>query len=362
MDDTVETEDLILRREGAAGRITLNRPKALNAITFDMVRGLQAKLNAWATDDQVNLLIIDGAGERGFCAGGDVRALYESRQAQDGMAEMFWREEYELNAAIARYPKPYVAIMNGIVMGGGVGVSAHGSHRIVTESTKIAMPEAGIGLMPDVGGSWILSHAPGETGTYLGLTGTRIGARDAVYTGFADIAISEAHVSTIIEALCHTDYESDPFQKVDNILAGFPKLQTEPELPGKREVIDKVFRFDDVEKCLEAINDLQDDWGKKLAETILSKSPLSLKITLEALRRGRKMADLEACLNMEYRLILRLFQAYDFFEGVRAIIIEKDNKPVWNPATLEDISQEMIAEYFASLGETELGLTEGACG
>ena len=215
------TEELIVRQEGAAGRITLNRPKALNALSLDMVHGMLAALEAWKTDETVRLVIVDGAGERGLCAGGDIRALYKSGQEQDGIAQQFWADEYKLNALIANYTKPYVAIMDGIVMGGGVGVSAHGSNRIVTERSMIAMPETAIGLFPDVGGTWLLANAPGEIGTFLGLSGHRVGASDAIYAGLADIEVSSERLPALIDMLAAADYGGNAHSDVDTILRSF---------------------------------------------------------------------------------------------------------------------------------------------
>ena len=201
MTETFGTEDVMIRRAGRVGHITLNRPAALNAITLGMVRAMRAAVDHWIDDPDIAVLLIDGAGERGLCAGGDIRALYDSGKAGDGMAMTFWREEYELDIRIARFPKSVVALMDGIVMGGGVGVSAHASHRIVTESTRIAMPECGIGFMPDVGGTWLLSSAPGAFGPYLGLTGTRMTAADAIFAGFADTFVARERLSGLVEGL-----------------------------------------------------------------------------------------------------------------------------------------------------------------
>jgi enoyl-CoA hydratase len=344
--------DLHARRDGAAGRITLNRPKALNALTLDMVHSFATVLDDWTGDDNIRVVIINGAGTRGLCAGGDVRALNDSGLRGDGMAETFWRDEYRLNAAIGRYPKPVVAVMDGIVMGGGVGVSAHASCRIVTEKTMIAMPEVGIGLLPDVGGTWLLSRAPGEIGTYLALTGTRIGAADAMHCGLADHFVRSDRLSELAKALGEADYG-----EVEAIVKSFASDPGPAPLAAKAAAIDAMFRHGTVEECLETARSSGDDWSIKVASEIEAKSPTSLKVTLAALRHARTLDCLEDCLNMEFRIISRMFHGPDFREGVRAALIDKDQSPRWQPAALSDVSEAAVSAHFAPLGPKELGLT-----
>ncbi|MEH6633171.1 MAG: enoyl-CoA hydratase/isomerase family protein [Halopseudomonas aestusnigri] len=350
------TEELIVRQEGAAGRITLNRPKALNALSLDMVHGMLAALEAWQKDEAIRLVIIDGAGERGLCAGGDIRALYKSCQEQDGVAQQFWADEYKLNALIANYPKPYVAIMDGIVMGGGVGVSAHGSNRIVTERTMIAMPETAIGLFPDVGGTWLLANAPGEIGTYLGLSGHRVGAQDAIYAGLADIEVTSDRLSSLVNALSTADYGGNAHSDVDAILRGFSISTGPASLATQRSEIDNVFAHDQVEDIVVAASNLGTEWSEKLVKALSKHSPHSMKITLAAIKKAASLSGIEDDLDMEYRLALRMFARPDFSEGVRAAVIDKTGDPKWSPSTLEEVSDDMVTSCFESLGDKELGL------
>src|SRR5215468_5919647 len=212
------TDEVLIRRQGRAGRLTMNRPQALNALTLGMVRQIWSALLAWRRDPAVELVVLDGTGDRALCAGGDVRALYDSRSEGSSLARTFWREEYRLNALIGRYPKPFVAIQDGIVMGGGIGLSAHARHRIVTERSRLAMPETGIGLIPDVGGTWLLAHAPGETGLYLGLTGVEMDAADAIYAGFSDTLVPSSRLTELKARLF--DRNGGPVVDVLKALAG----------------------------------------------------------------------------------------------------------------------------------------------
>jgi enoyl-CoA hydratase len=350
MTDTAATlEDLIVRREGAAGRITVNRPKALNSLTLDMVHSFTKALDGWKNDDAVSVIVIDGAGTRGLCAGGDIRALLDSGSRNDGMAETFWRDEYKLNAAIGSYPKPVVAFMDGIVMGGGVGISAHASCRIVTEKTMLAMPEVGIGLLPDVGGTWLLSHAPGELGTYLALTGSRIGGADAILAGLADYFVQSERLPELAKALAET-------VDVEAVVKSFAVDPGPAPLAEKAAAIDVMFGHDTVERILETARTSGDDWAVKTAAEVEAKSPTSLKVTLAALRGASTLDSLEDCLTVEFRIISRMFDAPDFREGVRAAVIDKDQSPRWQPASLSEVSEAAVSAHFAPLGPRELGL------
>ena len=342
--------ELIVRREGAAGRITLNRPDALNALTLGMIEGLAEALDAFEADPAVRTVVLDGAGDRGFCAGGDIRALYESRPQGPAFAEDFWRKEYRLDLRIARFPKDVVSFMDGIVMGGGVGVSAHARHRIVTEATAFAMPEAGIGFMPDVGATWLLPRAPGEIGTYLALTGERIGAADCIYAGVADHFVPKAELGALASALgSHEDAAADVIRR----FAGDPGAS---KLAAHRDEIDEFFAGDDMEAILARLEATASEFAERTRQTLLKKSPTSLKITLAAQRRGRTLPSLAACLDMEYRVVLRLFAGRDLHEGIRAAVIDKDRNPRWDPPTLEEVTDAMVARYFEPLGAGELGL------
>ena len=350
----IENDDVLIRREGRAGRMTLNRPQALNALTGPMVNKIWQAMQDWKGDDAVELIIIDGAGERAFCAGGDVRMIHDSRKAGEGITPgaKFWREEYHLNALIARYPKPYVAIMSGIVMGGGVGLSAHGSHRIVSESSMLAMPETGIGLIPDVGGTWLLSHAQGELGTYLGLTGARMSGSDAIQAGFADSFVPEARMEQLIAALCERGAAD-----LDDLIENAEQTVPDSPLAAVRRQLDDWFAFDRVEDILSRLNTTTDDLAQSTRRTLLEKSPLSVKLTLAAIRKARHFTALEQSLNMEFRLVNHLLEGEEFLEGVRAALVDKDRDPKWPSGSLDRVSDDMIAAHFAPLSQIdELGL------
>ncbi len=340
--------EVICSRRGVAGEIWLNRPKALNALNLSMVRLMTSALEAWALDPDIERVVIRGTGERAFCAGGDIRLLHDQGKAGDFVAQrMFWREEYELNRLIHRYPKPYVALIDGIVMGGGAGVSIHGSHRIVGDRTMFAMPEVGIGFFPDVGASWFLPRLPGETGTYLALTGARIGAGDAVDLGLAQAYVRSARFNELAEALTQSG-------ETTGILVRFADHAPAPTLP--RALIDQAFSGNEIRAIRDDLDglartdgeagDLARDWQK----TLSSRSPTSLCLALRQMREGCQL-DIEAVMQMEYRILSRIVRGSDFYEGVRAVLIDKDNSPIWNPARLDDIDPAQIDAHFSPLDD-----------
>ncbi len=348
------TSEVIFQRSGTMGRITLNRPQALNALTHEMCRAIHQCLARWAVDDAVRLVVIDGAGERAFCAGGDVRALYRLRQAgREGELIAFYRDEYRLNAFIKRYPKPYVALIDGIAMGGGVGVSVHGSHRVATERTVFAMPETGIGLFPDVGATWFLPRLPGETGCFLGLTGHRLGTADCLYAGLADLAIHSDQLPDLIAALGGAADAGAVGDILRGGAASFPAAP--PPLAVQRDEIDTAFAATSVEAILTHLDRSGSAFARATAATLRQKSPTSLKVTLRQMREGARHR-FDECMRLEYRLACRFMRGHDFFEGVRAVVIDKDSKPDWQPATLAEVTGEMVAGYFAPLPEGELAL------
>lgn len=348
--------ETIIRTEGRAGRITLNRPKALNALTYEQVGVIDQALDGWRDDPAVELVILDGAGERALCAGGDVLAMYDNRDSGTGFANRFWREEYHLNQKIARYPKPYVALMDGIVMGGGIGLSAHASHRIVTERSMLAMPETGIGLVPDVGGMWLLASAPGHLGEYLGLLGERMGSADAIYAGFADTHIDAARLEALVEVLCARDGEP-----VGVTIAEFAGTPTGLVHAGRQAEIDAIFSAPTVAAIRDRLASSAAAWAGKALITLEQRSPLSLSLTLAAVREARARGSLEDALNIEYRLTTRLFAHGEFLEGIRALLVDKDKAPKWNPATLADVTPALVGEFLAPLpGADELGLKAGS--
>jgi enoyl-CoA hydratase len=344
----MSAEDILFERRGRLGFIRLNRPQALNALTLDMTRRLDRALKEWAADPDVALVAVRGAGERAFCAGGDVRALYREGPGSP-YTEIFYRDEYALNRNIFRFPKPYVALIDGIVMGGGVGISAHGSHRVVTERTVFAMPETGIGLFQDVGATWLLSRCPGETGIYLGLTGARIRAADLIALGLAEAMVPSGRLDALETALPEMRTRGD----VDALVGAHAADPGAPELAAHRATIDRCFAEPTVERILAALEAEGTEWARATAATLRTKSPTSLKVALQQLRLGRALPDFEAAMRLEFRLVQHFMAGGDFFEGVRAVVIDKDQRPRWSPARLEEVSEAAVAAYFAPL-EREL--------
>ncbi|MFB7455204.1 enoyl-CoA hydratase/isomerase family protein [Streptomyces sp. NPDC056188] len=346
---TATEEPVLFHTAGRAAHITLNRPRALNALTHEMVRRIDEALTDWEHDPAVETVVITGAGERGLCAGGDIRAIHDDARDGNGTASAaFWRDEYHLNARIARYPKPYVAVMDGIVMGGGVGVSAHGSVRVVTERSRIAMPETGIGFVPDVGGTHLLALAPGELGTHLALTGAQIGAGDALLCGLADHYVPSAFLPALIDDLAVTP--------VWEVLARHVRPAPQGELAGRREWIDSCYAARTVEDIVGRLLDHGEPAAKEAAQTLLTKSPTALKVTLTALRRARPLGSLEAVLEQEYRVSCAALSSPDLVEGIRAQVIDKDRDPRWSPGTLAEVTDADVGRFFAPLGDRELGL------
>jgi enoyl-CoA hydratase len=337
--------DIEFERRGAAGVVTLNRPQALNAVTHDMVRALRHSLEEWADDPGITRVVIMAAGGRAFSAGGDIRALTDLGKAgKIDEAVQFWRDEYPLNAYIKNYRKPYVALIDGIVMGGGVGISIHGSHRVAGDRFQFAMPEVGIGFFPDVGATWFLPRMPGELGTFCALTGERFNAADACASGVATHRVPTARFSDLLEGL----YGS---VSVDAVLAAFAEPAEEGPIAARRVAIDRRFAGDSVEKILTALDNETGEhaeWAGKAAAAIRTKSPLSLKLALAQVRRGNGW-DFETCMQAEFRIVSRVIRGHDFYEGVRAVIVDKDNTPRWQPATLNDVPASEVERYFAPL-------------
>ncbi|MEU6390826.1 enoyl-CoA hydratase/isomerase family protein [Streptomyces sp. NPDC046939] len=340
---------VLVRRDGRAAHLVLNRPRALNAINHAMVGLVDRALTEWEHDDTVETVVVSGAGERGLCAGGDIRAVHDDARDGDGTASTdFWRDEYHLNARIAHYPKPYVALMDGIVMGGGVGISAHGDIRIVTERSRVAMPETGIGFVPDVGGTHLLAQAPGELGTRLALTGEHIGAGDALLCGLADHYVPSDALPALL-----ADLATLPAR---DAVARHARPAPEGVLAAQRPWTDACFAADSAEEIVARLLDHGDPAAKETAETLLGKSPTSVKVTLAAVRRARALGSLEDVLDQEYRVSCVALHNPDFVEGVRAQVIDKDRQPRWSPRTLAEVTDADVERHFAPLGERELGL------
>jgi len=348
MSDASEAEVLFERR-GAVGHILLNRPKALNALTLYMVMEMTRQLQAWTVDDAVKVVVIEGAGEKGFCAGGDIRALYESGKAGTDYWYDFYSNEYRLNTLIKEFPKPYVAIMNGITMGGGVGVSVNGSHRVVSGRTVFAMPETGIGLIPDVGGSYFLPRLKGEAGMYLGLTGERMKGADSLHVGVGTHYVPEESLPDLVRGLTETPSSA----AVDDVLGKFAVAVEDTPYRAIEPSVDRLFAGDTVAEILAALKADGGEWATKMAKLIGTKSPTSVLVTFEQLRRGKELTFREG-MSQELRCVMHINKGHDFYEGVRAVIIDKDNTPQWVPATLEAVAPDVVQAHFAGLGDKEL--------
>ncbi|MCI2420978.1 enoyl-CoA hydratase/isomerase family protein [Saccharopolyspora sp. K220] len=338
--------EILLREQGSLGRITLNRPKALNSLTLGMVREMMRAVQQWRTAEHVQAILIDGAGERGLCAGGDVRALHDAAKAGDeSLPATFWSEEYQLNSALARYPKPVIGIMDGICMGGGVGITAHGSHRVVTERSKIGMPEVGIGFVPDVGGTYLLSRTPGELGTHLALTGASIGGADALHCGLADHYVDSGNLAELVEALAGGE--------VDDVLRKFAAPVPAAPLAAQQEWIDAAYSAGTVEEILRRLRERPEEAARETAELITRLSPTALKVTLRSLRSD--FDSLEQALTQEFRVSMACVRIGDFVEGVRAALVDKDRNPQWSPSQLSDVDESRVEKFFAPIaGEPNL--------
>ena len=340
--------DVEVRIEDRVGRITLSRPEALNALNRPMMEAIDGALVRWAEDDGVAMVVIDAEGDRAFCAGGDITELYRRTLAGDlAFSRDFWRDEYRMNARIKSYPKPYVAIMDGITMGGGVGLSAHGSHRIVTERSMVAMPECGIGLIPDVGGTFLLGHAPGRLGEFLGLTGARMNADDAIQAGFADVYVPAETVPDLIAALID-EAGVRPIER-------FAEEPPEGQLRAQREVIDLLFAGDDLRAIAASVDAaMASDWLEKVNQALARACPLSMHATLRMIRAARAMTTLEEALAREFRYTWRSLEEGEFLEGIRAVVIDKDREPRWAKPGIGDVTAADVDAMLADLGDNEL--------
>jgi len=350
-----EDPEILFDRQDGLGRILLNRPKALNALTLTKIRQMDQTLRLWAEDAAVKMVLIEGAGDKAFCAGGDIRALADAARAGDvATIQAFFGEEYILNRLIRTYPKPYVAILNGITMGGGVGISIHGSYRIATETTLFAMPETGIGLFPDVGGTYVLPRLPGYIGTYLGLTGARLAAADCLYAGVATHHVPASCLREMEGAMrdvARSAISQDELERsLNTVLDHFHVPLDTPPLADHRTAIEAAFSRDTVEGVLEVLDDMGSVWATETAAVLRAKSPLSLKVTLHQMRAGSRL-DFDRAMQLEYRLARRFLEASDFQEGVRAVIVDKDQKPQWSPATLDAVSDADVRARFAPMEE-----------
>jgi enoyl-CoA hydratase/carnithine racemase len=333
------------------GHLTLNRPATLNVIDLHMVRRLQEQLNAWALDDTIHAVVLRGAGEKAFCAGGDIRALYDSFHQNQTLHQDFFTEEYALDLTLHHYRKPVLALMDGLVMGGGMGLAQAVDLRVVTERSRLAMPEVAIGYFPDVGASYFLSRVPGELGIYLGVTGGQIEAADALYCGLADWSLDSRHLGLLDRQLDALTWQTDPLKELQGVLARIGSQHLpDPPLARLRPAIDHFFGLPDIPSIIEQLRTVTvldtHDWATSTADLMETRSPLAMAVTLELLRCGRRLS-LHDCFALERSLGGQWFERGDLIEGVRALIIDKDKKPHWNPVHVKALDAHLVASFFS---------------
>lgn len=338
-DPVAENEDVLVNVVDGVGTLTLNRPKAINSLTHRMVTELEQALDAWESDESVDTVVVSGAGERGFCAGGDVIAIYHSAKGDGSAARSFWWDEYLLNARISRYAKPYVAIMDGIVMGGGVGIGAHGSVRVVTDTTKIGMPEVGIGFVPDVGGTYLLSRAPGRLGLHAALTGAPFSGADAIAMGFADHYVPHDRIGAFTEAVLNDG--------ADAAVASHAVEAPTSNLLTQRHWIDDCYAGETVQDVIAGLRGHDAAPANDAADQIAGRSPIAVAVALAAVRRAADLDSLEDVLRQEYRTSCAALRSHDLAEGIRAQLIDKDRNPQWLPTTLALCTADDVEAYFA---------------
>ncbi|SFB81180.1 enoyl-CoA hydratase/isomerase family protein [Tropicimonas isoalkanivorans] len=344
--------DILIRQTGRAGRITLTRPNALNALSYPMCREIDTALRAWTDDSAVELVVMDAEGEKAFCAGGDIAEIHATASAGNyDHGRDFWRDEYRMNARIAAYPKPVVSFLHGFTMGGGVGIGCHGSHRVVGETTRIAMPECGIGLIPDVGGTWLLARAPGRIGAYLGITGARMAAADALLAGFADHFIPLSAWPDLIARLEQTGDAS-------LVAAAATDAPDEGTLAADRAEIDRHFGARTIAEIRQNLVSADTPLARRAREAVDRNSPLSMACTLEAILRLHGATDIREALRQEYRFTYRSLERGDLLEGIRAAIIDKDRTPKWR-FTPQEVTPDLVDEMLAPLGAAELEFADG---
>ncbi|UZE21160.1 enoyl-CoA hydratase/isomerase family protein [Pseudomonas sp. B21-056] len=349
----VVASEVLVEVRNHIGHLTLNRPAGLNALTLGMVRSLQQQLDAWLADPRIHAVVLRGAGDKAFCAGGDIRSLYDSHKQGDTLHEDFFVEEYALDLTIHHYRKPILALMDGFVLGGGMGLAQGADLRVVTERSRLGMPEVGIGYFPDVGGSYFLPRIPGELGIYLGVSGAQIKAADALYCGLADWYLESRKLAQLDERLDRLEWSDMPLKDLQSLLA---KLAVQrlpaPPLDDLRPAIDHFFALPDVPSMVEQLRQVtvanSHEWALQTAELMETRSPLAMAVTLEMLRRGRHLS-LEDCFALELHLDRQWFERGDLIEGVRALLIDKDKKPRWNPPTLDALDANRVAGFFDGL-------------
>ena len=351
--------EVLFNVENGLGIITLNRPKTLNALTMNMIEKMRETFTDWMADDDVKAVMIKGAGDRAFCAGGDVRAVRQAIIDYQGvgnpkLAQDFFYEEYILNHQIHNSNKPYIALIDRVCMGGGVGLSVHGSFRIATERTLVGMPETTIGLFPDVGGAWFLSRLPGETGTYLALTGQPVHSSDCFGLGIATHLVASSSLDDLEKNILRLAPEDISFETIDDLLNDYSVPVGETPIIGLKPQIDACFAEDNIEQIIENLKKQDSEFGRQSLELLGNKSPTSLKVTLEQIRRGAKAKDFGETMTMEYRMSQHFAKGKDFPEGVRALLVDKDHQPSWSPKLLSEVSEEAVMKYFKPVAWREL--------
>ena len=350
-----EIQEIISSVEGSVGRIHLNNPKALNSLTSGMCETMHELLDAWRDDDTVGAVIVTSEGERAFCAGGDVRQVSSAGQEDPVAARRFFQIEYAMDTAIAEFPKPYISLIDGIVMGGGLGISVNGRYRVMGDNIMAAMPETGIGLLPDVGATAFLNACPGRTGLYLGLTGARLDTADAIYAGFGTHHVASDKHPVLLDALINADYAGDRFAAVDAVLEQYSSPAGDSKLEALQRDIDRLFAADDMETIVAALQEDGSDVAKRALDAFGHMSPTSLKMTARQITSNPGIS-IRDSLILEYRLVCQVLLRHDFYEGIRAALVDKDRNPQWKPATLAEVTSSYIDEHFESLGDQELVL------
>ncbi|MBX2855074.1 MAG: enoyl-CoA hydratase/isomerase family protein [Rhodobacteraceae bacterium] len=349
-----QAEDILFERRGRLALITLNRPDKMNALTHNMILSLDAQLRTWAGDDSVEAVAIRAAEGKAFCAGGDIRTLYEQGLEDGSKNFQFYSDEYRLNHRIKNYPKPYIALLDGVVMGGGVGISIHGRYRVAGDNVSFAMPECGIGLFPDVGATFFLPRLPNHFGLHMSLTGQRLDPTEAIYAHVMDYLTPSNRIELIVDQLAAADYEDAPDEVICEILAMNAIAPQPPKMREHGEEISEAYSKETLEEILSAL-DGGTPWAQQQAAIIRSKSPISLRYAFRAYQLGAELA-FDACMRLEYRLARACMTGHDFYEGVRAVIIDKDNAPKWSPARLADVTDAAVAAAIEPLGAEELRL------
>ncbi|BAC12773.1 enoyl-CoA hydratase (3-hydroxybutyryl-CoA dehydratase) [Oceanobacillus iheyensis HTE831] len=345
----MEQDVVLFSEKNGIGTIELNRPKAINSLSQRMIELIHQQLTAWKNDSNIKFILFSGNGPKGFCAGGDIKTLYQAKENESKyqQAIQFFQLEYETDALIYHYPKPILAILDGVTMGGGVGLTYGASHRIVTERTKWAMPEMNIGFFPDVGASYFFNQAPGKIGYYLALSASVISGSDAIYANAADHYIKTDTLDTFIHEITEKDWTSETNinQTIDSIVQKFTASPGQSSLENHHSEIDEYFSHSTLEEIITSLESTDSDFANKTKQLLLSKSPISLKVTLEQLRRGKDKS-LEACFDMDLILAKNFLKSTDFYEGVRSIVIDKDKKPNYQYKKLDDVKADLVESYF----------------